>query len=127
MKSKGIALILTLSILTGLIALALGIATLLAREIKLSQEIANSVLAYGAADTGIERFMYGLNKESLNPTNCCCAGAGCAAEKTVDCYPTTELSNGASYKVCTKKTAPPVEIKSTGTYKGTNRSVQISY
>ncbi len=123
---SGIALILTISILSGLLALALGISTLLVREMKLSQEIANSGIAYGAADTGIERFMYGVNKEDLEPTACCCSGAGCLPENTEDCYSDT-LSNNASYTVCTKKTTPPVEIKSTGTFSGTNRSIQITY
>ncbi len=115
---SGIALILTISILSGLLALALGISTLLVREMKLSQEIANSGIAYGAADAGIERFMYGVNKEDLDPTTCQCG--------TSNCY-TDILSNDASYIVCTKKTTPPVEIKSTGTFSSTNRSIQITY
>ena len=115
---KGIALILTISILSGLLALALGISTLLVREIKLSQEIANSGIAYGAADTGIERFMYGINKEALEPTTCQCGSS--------NCYSAT-LSNNASYIVCTKQTTPPVQIKSTGTFRSTNRSIQITY
>ena len=115
--NRGIVLILTLLILTGLIALALGIATLLTREIKLSQEMANSVLAYGAADTGIERFLYGVNKEALDPATCVCATL---------CYSDT-LSNDASYEVCVITSTPPVTVKSTGTYRSTNRSIQITY
>jgi len=116
---KGIALILTISILSGLLALALGISTLLIREMKLSQEIANSGIAYGAADTGIERFMYGVNKESLDPTTCPCG--------TSNCYAPSPLSSGASYTVCTQQTGPPVQIKSAGTFRTTNRTIQISY
>ena len=122
-NSKGIAFILTMLILTGLLALVLGISTLLVREIKLSQEIANSVLAYGAADTGIERFMYGVNKELLSEGTCCCAaGDGCS--QVQNCY---SASNGVNYTVCTKKATSPIEIKSTGTFRGTKRSIQITY
>ncbi len=123
---RGIALILTLLILTGLLALALGISTLIIREIKLSQEIANSVVAYGAADTGIERFMYGVNQESLDPATCCCAtGTGCTAVQP--CYTATfSDSNNASYVVCTKQVLP-TQVKSTGTFGSTNRSIQINY
>jgi len=125
-KESGIAFIMTLLIMTGLLALALGITSLLVRELKLSQEIANSVVAYSAADTGIERFMYGINKESKDLTTCCCEDAGCDPGSTQDCY-TASLSNEASYVVCTKKTTPPIEIKSTGTFKGTNRTIQVNF
>ncbi len=125
-QNKGIALILTLLILTGLLALALGISTLIIREIKLSQEIANSVVAYGAADTGIERFMYGVNQEDLVVESCCCtAGSGCTTVQ--NCYTATfSDSNNASYVVCTKQVLP-AQIKSTGTFGSTNRSIQINY
>jgi Tfp pilus assembly protein PilX len=125
-KQSGIAFIMTLLIMTGLLALALGITSLLVRELKLSQEIANSVVAYSAADAGMERFMYGINQESLDLTTCCCEDAGCSGENTKNCY-STSLSNEASYLVCTKKTTPPIEIKSTGTYKGTNRTIQVNF
>lgn len=117
-QNKGITLILTLSILSAILALVLGIATLLTREMKLAQEIANSILAYSAADTGIERLMYGVNKEALDITTCQCG--------TTNCYSGT-LSNNASYVVCIKQIGPPVKVKSTGTYRGTNRTIEASY
>lgn len=117
-NSRGIAFVLTLIIMTGLLALALGITALLIREIKLSQEIADSVVAYGAADAGIERFMYGVNKESLDPSLCVCGVSNCYS---------ANLSNNTSYVVCTKQATPPIEIKSTGTFGSTNRSIQITY
>ncbi len=129
-QNKGIALILTLLILTGLLALALGISTLIIREIKLSQEIANSVVAYSAADTGIERFMYGVNQEALAVESCCCTDACCVGIPgctKADCYTATfSDSNNASYVVCTKQVLP-AQIKSTGTFGSTNRSIQINY
>ncbi len=142
-QNKGIALILTLLILAGLLGLALGISTLLVREIKLSQEIANSVVAYSAADTGIERFMYAANKKSppFDPTtvNCLCSNdkkycfcddgtIECVADScSGGCSSTITLSSSATYEACTKKDTSPIEIKSTGTFRSTNRTIQISY
>lgn len=115
--NRGIAFVMTLLIMTGLLALALGITSLLIREVKLSQEIADSVVAYSAADAGIERFMYGINKESFDLTSCVCP--------TV-CYSAT-LSNNASYSVCTEQATPPIKVNSTGSYKSTNRTVQVNF
>lgn len=120
-KQSGIAFIMTLLIMTGLLALALGITSLLVRELKLSQEIANSVVAYSVADAGIEKFMYGINKDSLDLTSCVCP---------VICYPSptpSPLSNGASYSVCVFQAIPPIKVNSTGSYGGTNRTVQITF
>ena len=59
---KGVSLYLTVIILAILLAISLGISTILLGQMKIIGEIGKSVVAFYAADTGIEKMLYNDNQ-----------------------------------------------------------------
>lgn len=110
---KGIALYLSVMIMTILLAIALGISTIFLGQVDLMRDLGYSVVAFYAADAGIERVL--TTREA--PGN----------------ISETPLSNGATYQVIITIsgsggcTAANYCIKSIGSYKDTNRAIEISY
>jgi len=123
-KSRGVSLYLAFMIMTVLLALALGINAILFGQIKMVRGMGNSVIAFYAADTGIERVL----KE------------GVLAEPCPDCY--LDLNNNgfqdeedSAYRVriipagqpgCPSPPASYNCIKSVGIFKETKRAIEIS-
>jgi len=113
---KGITLYLTIVILGLLFAIGIGLSLIVFTQIKIAREIGYSVNALCAADSGVERALYGIYQENWPLGN--------SASDSVD---------GASYSVNTFAPSPPncnaqyYCIKSTGEYKGTLRKVDASY
>ena len=110
---KGISLYLALAIMAVLLAIALGISTIFLGQVKTMRGMGYSVIAFYAADAGIEKIL--LNRAS--PTD----------------IPETPLSNGATYRVVVLPggsggcSALNYCIKSIGNYEETNRAIEISY
>ena len=100
-------------IMTIILAVALGISTISLGQIKVARDMGYSVIAFYAADAGIERVL--MNRSA--PVS----------------IPETPLSNGAAYQVLVTVsgsggcTAANFCIKSIGSYKETNRAIEISY
>lgn len=57
-QEKGVSLIITFFILTIILAIVLNISALLYSGIKITRNIGNSVLAFYAADSGVEKLLY---------------------------------------------------------------------
>jgi len=113
-KSKGVALYIALMVMGILLALALGISAILLSQTKVIKEMGNSVIAFYAANTGIERTLYEISQ-----------GAQIGDEFT------ETLENGSQYsaKIIALNgdcPAPNYCIKSTGIYKETRRAIRIS-
>lgn len=113
-KQKGVSLYLALMVMTIMLAISLGLSSIFIGQTKMVKQMGNSVIALGAADTGIEAVL--INRNS--PTS----------------IPETVLSNGASYQVVVATGGSsdcPAErnfcIKSIGSYLGTKRAVEIVY
>lgn len=111
---KSFSIYLAIMIMTILLALAFGISTILLSQVKMVGEMGDSVIAFYAADTGIEKVLD--NREDPSPLNG---------------YSET-LANGASYQIFVLSSGPdcPADnfcIKSVGTYKGVRRAIEISY
>ena len=115
-SKNGVSLYLALMIMTVLLALALGISAILLGQMKVMRGMENSVIAFYAADTGIERTLYEILLG---------AGIGSSFEET--------LENGPSYSAVI--IAPggndcPLDVnycvKSVGIYKETRRAIRIS-
>ena len=109
---RGVALYLAIMIMGVLLTLALGVSAILYSQIKVAKGMGNSVMAFYAANSGIERELY-----EENPTG-----------TTYSDY----LDNGASYTVTVVAAGEgncPVDvnrcIKSVGAYKETKRAIQI--
>jgi hypothetical protein len=112
-KRKATVLYLTFMIMNILLLISIALSTVLIGQFQIVRDIGNSVIAFYAADTGIERSLMNRN----NPVN----------------ISVTTLSNGASYKVVVKpRTDPSCNAKnyciiSTGTFKETKRALRITY
>lgn len=57
-SQKGVSLIITFFVLTIMLAVVLSISILIYGEIKIIRNIGNSVVAFYAADSGVEKFLY---------------------------------------------------------------------
>lgn len=114
---KGVSIYFALLIMTLLLALALGISTLLFGQIRMMGGMENSVLAFYAADTGIDEVL--VNPDS--PSSDCSENQLCCLENGA-CYYITIINGGQ-----TGCDASNYCIKSVGTYKETKRAIEISY
>jgi len=110
-KQQGIAVLFTISILSVILAISLGISTVLVKQIRTITEIGYSAIAFYAADNGIEEVLL-----MTDPVN----------------IPETSL-NGSKYEVSVQENNHPdcdaanYCIKSIGSYKGTKRAIEIKY
>lgn len=135
-SQKGISLYLSIIIMVILLAIVLGISGILLGQLKTIKGMENSVVAFYAADTGIEEVLKDIYGDSLNPP-----------------YSSTDIGNDASYNVeivCCDPNSPgpdgcawngtpcPVGtidsncpgsyycVKSVGTFRETKRAIQIT-
>jgi hypothetical protein len=114
-SNKGISLYLAIMTTGILLALALGISAILVGEIRMTKEIGDSVIAFYAADSGIERVLMEDNPKNL------------------DGYE-EELDNEAKFRLIVKsggeEDCDPQKnfcISSLGTYKKVKRAIKIEY
>ena len=113
-SKRGTSLYLSLIIVTIMLAMALGLSSIFIGQTKTIKQMGNSVIAFCAADTGIEKAL--LNRNS-----------------PVD-IPETALPNGVTYQVMVIGGGTgdcPTEknycIKSVGSFLGTKRAIEIIY
>jgi len=146
-KEKGTALIITFFVMTIMLSIVLGIAAILFIEIKMIRGLGNSVVAFYAADSGIEKTLYydrkvltggglrGLCDIRNTCTDCQIRkfeGNDCEIETCTDCdiYFSTEFGE-KKYEV--KAEIRPSEqttvtsIKSFGSYRGTTRGIELVF
>lgn len=112
-SQKGVSLYLAIMLMTLILSIALGISTILIGQMKMIRAMGNSVVAFYAADTGIEEVLLGRSSPSS--------------------ILETTLSNGAKYQVIVTLEsdsdcfASNFCIKSEGWYQGTKRAIEITY
>lgn len=112
-SKRGISIYLALMIIAILLSSAFGVSIIFVSQVKIFKEMGNSVVAFYAADAGMEKIL--LNRQS--PSD----------------IPETALANGATYQVLVTAgggggcAAANFCIKSVGNYKETNRAIEISY
>jgi len=113
-KSEGVSLYLTLMFLTAVFVLAVGVSTLFTVRLRTLVDIGDSVPAFYAAETGIERALFERWPPSSSPS------------------PYAEaLDNGASYQVWVmlpglECVATELCVKSIGDYRNVRRGLKIS-
>jgi hypothetical protein len=110
---KGISIYLAIIIMALLLAIVLGLNTILVSQIKVIRNIGYSVSAFYAAETGIEE---ALKSECL-PT--CPAGNLGAAS-----YSVVKLSQGQ--ETCPNQLGINYCLRSVGIFQGTRRAIQVS-
>jgi len=110
-SQKGISLMFSVFILTFILGIALGGASIVVRQIQITRNIGYSVISFCASDSGIEKALYEDRKNNL-------VGKGTISFTFPD--------NGASYNVEYDSNGKTT-IKSIGNYQNTNRAVEIQY
>lgn len=113
-SQKGISLIFSVFILTFVLGIALGGASIVVRQIQITRNIGYSVIAFYAADSGVEKILF---KDRDNPAS------------VPDGYGEEDipLGNGAEYTVNVTKDSNGTTIDSKGIFKNINRAIEIQY
>lgn len=112
---RGISILFAVMILSVVLAISLGVSIISTQQIKTLSDVGYSVIAFYAAENGIEQILASTTSPLGN-------------------IGTTTLTNGAKYKVnvtlgagCPTGREPTCTIKSTGNYKNTQRAITITY
>jgi len=148
-RERGVSVYLALVIMFILLDIGLSLSTLLIGQIKVIREMGNSVAAFYAADTGIEREIYDRNPHDSgcayhvfldldgdnNGTIC---GTACDTEDPCPlgpcpssfdpgdaCYQVTVIDRGGVD--CDPLTVTTECIQSVGIYKGVRRAIKVSW
>lgn len=108
-KEKGIAVLMTVTIISVVILIATLIANIVMTQLKLANDIADSITAIYSADSGIEYKLYQIRKES-NTEN---------AEFS--------LSNGAMVSVTVSGALPNLTVRSLGSYHSVKRQFEVNF
>jgi len=117
LKNKfGTALFMALLILSGVLAVSLGVASLLISGAKMSRGQAHSTKAYFATEAGIERSLWEVRKGSYSLPD---------IDEDNIFYGT--LGNNSAYQVDYASSTPYIHFISTGSFQDTNRSIQVTY
>lgn len=103
---------LTMVVLSIMSASLLALSAILVGQSKMTGNLSNSVLAFAAADSGIEQALYKVYKQSFISGNF-----------------TESLPNGATYSVIVSTTTPngATVIRSTGSYRQSKRAIEVSF
>lgn len=110
---QGIAVVLSMLVLTSILAIALNVAGILITELRLGSTAGHAIPAFFAADSGIEKVL--MTRDSPIPVV------------------TTVLGNQAEFTVTiVASTTPPCLaddycVKSSGKYLDTQRSIEVTY
>jgi len=106
-REKGIALLLTMIILSAGMLIAMLIATIVVVQFKLSSDVNHSMIAVYAADSGVEWQLYQIRN-----------GAS---------VPAPTMSNGASVSTTVIGSYPNFTVKSLGSYGSVKRQFEINF
>lgn len=122
---RGVSVFLAVIILSILLAIALGLSTILVSQIRMIKGMGDSILSFYAADTGVERVLYedkmcrlpgcgSLSWSCLDTANCDDGRSGGTVSGALgSANYQTNVNNGAT------------SISSQGIYKGTRRAVRV--
>lgn len=106
-SQKGVSLIITLFIMIIILSVVLSISTLLYSEIKVLRNVGNSVIAFYAADSGVEKVLY-YDRQAIPPgaargiCNICAKCSTTSSESAMNCNDCHVIPN--STNGCTKCT-----------------------
>lgn len=103
---KGVAIYLAAATLTIVLAVAMGVSLLSTYQLKSLNEAGASVIAFAAAETGIEWSLVNITAAGYNSGN-------------------VTLANGATYSVTSTTCGDYLCVRSLGTYHGTQRAIKV--
>jgi len=107
LQKGSVSIYISVMLLSVLLVISSGIATLMLNQIKMSSQIGHSVVSYYAAESGIERCLFDMRK-----------GTGSCS------YSNEPLDNNATYD--TNWNAGSYPINSTGYYINTSREIEVN-
>ena len=107
-NQKGVSLLLTLLIMAAVLSIAFGLSKLSLGEIKISRDVGRSLIAYYAAEAGVECQMYDDRIGGLDCSHVC-------------------LEPGICYDVEVSGETPNRTIESNGSYQDITRAVELTY
>ena len=125
-KQKGTFLLMTVLIMSILLAIGLGLSALLLPGIEIIKGMGDSVVAFYAADSGVEEALKRLyiDRENL-PFEIRLIKIG-EASYFVSAFPAVRAEE-AGFEDCPQPPNKSYCIKSVGIYKGTRRAIEVSY
>lgn len=113
--NKGISVYFAIIILTALSSVLLALVSISVSQIKIMQTLTNSSAAFYAADTGVENTLYEIYQKGYD------------VYSNVGSCPFTGALDDAAYEVCVISGIPTTTVQSTGTYKNTQRRIEINF
>lgn len=122
-NNQGVALLLTLLMLSGILVVTLGAADLVLAGIKMNRQTGYSSLAFFASEAGLERALWEARKHNYLFPN----------PPADNIFGSVELGNNSFYQVNYATSSPPlvpvptVTFKSIGSFRGVKRSVESTY
>lgn len=120
-SQRGVAVFLALLVMIPLLAMAIGVSIILLTQLRILREQGHSVIAFYAADTGIEKAVY-EDRVVCRQTGCpgYCA-SGCLG-LPVDYIYSETLANGATFKFQVFSTS----TQSVGIFSEVRRSIEVT-
>lgn len=121
-NQKGVSVYLTIIILAILLAVSLGLVNIVIGGAKIAELLGNSVKAFHAADSGIEKALYCVKENSGD----CVLSLACANDDNTfsDGYGWTVTMFDEGGESCTISVS---SIESEGTYLTTKRKIEASF
>ena len=149
-SNKGVSILLTVLIMSVVLAIGLGLSAILIQQTKMMKGIGDSVISFFAAESGIEKVLfYDYQKIPQDGTRGLCDICNqCPPEECKECQITgtdflpetcknatitfhTDIDAKKSYDITAKieqiDTTFKTTIKSIGNYKETKRAIEIKY
>ncbi|MEK7097411.1 MAG: hypothetical protein AAB906_01020 [Patescibacteria group bacterium] len=127
---KGTALFMTLMVLTGALTVALGAANLVTPGIIMSRTQTQSTKAFFTAESGAERALWLLRKNSFDNSNCDGGTNKYVRFEQNRCGPYNQsvysLSNGSTYYI-EYDSGTETTLNSNGSFQDTKRRVEIMF
>jgi hypothetical protein len=128
-NKRASALLMTVMILSSILIVVLGVSSLVSSSLRLSRAQENSAKAYYAAESGVERLIWAIGKDSFDLGSCDLSvnkfvdfvGKKCTSAKNI-----YSLSNNSSYYL-TYTNDSPSSFEVVGKYANISRSIEISY
>lgn len=128
-SQKGVSLYFAVAITSLLLSIALGLAAISIGQIKTLKEMGDSVKAFFASETGMERILL-LNKECHQANCATSAWSGiCNASCTgfsVDYYSTSSQWDDTSYLATASSSGDSIIFKSKGIHKAMQRAIEVT-
>jgi len=137
-SKKGISLYFAVVITAILLAIVLGLTTILVGQMKMLKGMGDSVIAFFTADTGMEKILYIddiCRKENCTSTSFVTLCENEAYKKTGTTtnpclglfqYSTSSQLNSASYNTTASSTAGGIIFNSMGIYKSIKRALEVT-